>query len=365
MKAFEHCTVLLEETVNLLVEKLDLERAAEPLIFADCTLGGAGHTLHLLNTLCERLKASNHDQVRVELLCCDQDPTAISVAQERIQNWRNLVGASSQNFSVEFLQTNFRNLPDWLREHKPNRRINGLMADLGVSSPQLDEAERGFSFLRDGPLDMRMNTEANVTAEELLKTSSEKELDRIFQTFGEEPRSRALAKAIVKDRQSGDVPLSNTVAFAQYVERVLGYHQSRVHPATRVFQALRIAVNQELAAVEELLKELPQIMAAKSSVAIISFHSLEDRLVKQHFRAWETGSVTPEDKKAQEKQNWLESQMGLIHSHGTHVRSFGQEVPRGGTTASPDEIKRNPRARSARLRGFRFGSELPMPSASK
>jgi 16S rRNA (cytosine1402-N4)-methyltransferase len=203
-----------------------------------------------------------------------------------------------------------------------------------------------------------MNTDANFTAEELLRTSTDKELERIFQTFGEEPRSRALAKAIVKDRQSGDVPLSNTVAFAQYVERVLGYHQSRVHPATRVFQALRIAVNQELASVEELLKELPHIMAPKSSVAIISFHSLEDRLVKQYFRAWETGSVTPEDKKAQEKQSWIENQMGLIHSQSATRRRFGQEVPRGGTTASPDEIKRNPRARSARLRGFRFDSEM-------
>jgi 16S rRNA (cytosine1402-N4)-methyltransferase len=228
------------------------------------------------------------------------------------------------------------------------------MADLGVSSPQIDTAQRGFSFLREGPLDMRMNTTATTTAHDLLSRLDAQQLQRIFDEYGEEPRARALARAIVQDRDKGVLPLSNTVEFANYVERVLGYHQSRVHPATRVFQALRIAVNEELASIEDLLGQLPAIMSAGGRVGVISFHSLEDRLVKRFFRAWEHGEMTPEAKRISEKKQWAESQMGLYGPSVEERQSFGREEPRGGITATDEECKQNPRSRSARLRGFKF-----------
>jgi 16S rRNA (cytosine1402-N4)-methyltransferase len=187
-----------------------------------------------------------------------------------------------------------------------------------------------------------------------LSTLDAGQLQRIFDEYGEEPRARALARAIVQDRDKGVLPLSNTVEFATYVERVLGYHQSRVHPATRVFQALRIAVNEELSAVEELLGQLPEIMSAGGRVGVISFHSLEDRLVKRYFRAWEQGEMTPEAKRESEKKQWRESQMGLYAATSPARNSFGREEPRGGIVATDNECKKNPRSRSARLRGFRF-----------
>jgi len=354
MTAFEHITVLLNETVEILSHALISEQKDNSLCFADCTLGGAGHTLQLLKTLSACLSREDMSHLNFEIICCDQDPVAIRVAKQRIENWLGQLGRESDRIKVTFLESNFRFLPSWMKENRPNAKLAGLMADLGVSSPQLDEATRGFSFLREGPLDMRMNTNLGKTAKDLLLTMSEHELTNIFQNFGEEPRARALAKAIVKDRNSQTLPLSNTVAFAQYVARVLGYHQSRVHPATRIFQALRIAVNEELAAVEELLNGVPDVMGPNSWVAVISFHSLEDRLVKRYFRAWEAGSMSPNEKRANEKQLWLETQMGLVGHLNESETSFGCESPRGGITASEEEIAKNSRSRSARLRGFNF-----------
>jgi 16S rRNA (cytosine1402-N4)-methyltransferase len=328
--------------------------SATRFTFADCTLGGAGHSLRLLDVLAAHLSRSGESGVKIEMLCCDQDPVALGVAQERLNSWMLQHQNTERHCQLTFLPMNFRELPSWLKTQRPQVRLTGLMADLGVSSPQLDEADRGFSFLREGPLDMRMNQNYGVTARDLLVNLTEKELTNIFQEYGEEPRARVLAKAIVKDRQNQTLPLSNTMAFAQYAARVLGYHQSRVHPATRVFQALRIAVNEELGAIEELLQGLPEIMDEDSWAAVISFHSLEDRLVKRYFRAWESGNMNPDQKRASEKQKWLEIQMGLMGDSSNTDASLGQEDPRGGTTATEDEIRRNPRSRSARLRGFHF-----------
>ncbi len=354
MTAFDHTTVLLNETVELAIRGVERRAGCNLYTFADCTLGGGGHSLHLLDTFATHMKTSGRTDFQFEILCCDQDPIALNVAQERLNAWRSKQPSATQYFQTTLLAMNFRNLPAWLQTHRPQTKLTGLMADLGVSSPQLDEAERGFSFLREGPLDMRMNQQSGTTARDLLLSLSEKELTTIFQEYGEEPRARLLAKAIVKDRQNQTLPLSNTMAFAQYAARILGYHQSRVHPATRVFQALRIAVNEELAAIEELLKGLPQIMDEDSWAAVISFHSLEDRLVKRYFRAWESGNMNPDQKRASEKQQWLEMQMGLVGQTSSANVSWGHEDPRGGATASEEEIKRNPRSRSARLRGFHF-----------
>ncbi|MEN9824990.1 MAG: rRNA ((1402)-N(4))-methyltransferase RsmH [Pseudomonadota bacterium] len=355
MTSFDHVTVLLDETVDLITQPL--ENNAFPnnaLVFVDCTLGGAGHTLHLLEKLANKLRTGALNASAIEHICCDQDPHALDVASQRIQHWQSQNLDLPVVIQVTPLAINFRELNDWMGRHRPSTKVAGMMADLGVSSPQIDNPERGFSFLREGPLDMRMNTEAKTTARDLLLTVEADELENIFTKYGEEPRSRALARAIVKDREKGILPMSNTVEFANYISRVLGYHQSRVHPATRIFQALRIAVNEELSAVEELLSDLPRLMASGSCAGLISFHSLEDRIVKRYFRAWEQGEPSPEAKRAREKKRWTETQMGLFGVSEEDNHSFGQEMPRGGIVSGEKELKVNPRARSARLRGFRF-----------
>lgn len=354
MTEFEHVTVLKTETIELVLNNFVKHQRQNELIYADCTLGGAGHTIHLLEQLNQLLQKPHNASRKIELICCDQDPLALRVASERITQWQAQTQAPDVNLKATLLNENFKQLTKWLNEHRPMKQLNGLIADLGVSSPQLDHAERGFSFQKSGPLDMRMNNQSGMTAQHLVETSTEAELSYIFSNYGEEPRARALARAIVKDRSAGSLPLSNTVTFAEYVARVLGYHQSRVHPATRIFQALRIAVNEELSSVECLLQDIPSMISNNGIAALISFHSLEDRLVKQYFRAWENGCANPAQKKKAEKQSWLELQMGISAHSTSQVQSFGAEIPRGGILASDEEVKLNPRSRSARLRGFEF-----------
>lgn len=357
MSEFNHTSVLLEETINLLTEGLDQSTTAvAESLWVDCTLGGAGHTLQLLQRIEKIFEKIDPSKICIEHIACDQDPLALKTAGERIEFWQSQHSRLKEALTVTLLPINFRDLPAWIKENRKERHVNGLMADLGVSSPQLDSPERGFSFLREGPLDMRMNTNATTTAQDLLLTLEQDDLQKIFQDYGEEPRARALAKAIVQDRSKGLLPLSNTVEFANYVSRVLGYHQSRVHPATRIFQALRIAVNEELTSVEELLRQLPQIMAPDGRAALISFHSLEDRLVKRYFRAWEQGENSPEEKRMKDKKLWAEAEMGLWGTVQSDKTSFGAETPRGGVVAQELEQKNNPRSRSARLRGFCFKS---------
>lgn len=355
MDQFNHITVLLQETVRLVSAEFAASlNVQKKQLWADCTLGGAGHTLALLDKFAETLTSQDFHDCRIEHICCDQDPHALDVARQRLQRWTENHRALAERITITLLPINFRNLAAWLRDNRPSQKVNGLIADFGVSSPQIDSAERGFSFLREGPLDMRMNSLGSTTANSILTTWNADELQRIFTDYGEEPRSRALARAIVQDRERGLLPLSNTVEFANYVSRVLGYHQSRVHPATRIFQALRIAVNEELSSIEELLAALPHLMHENSCAGLISFHSLEDRLVKRYFRAWEQGDLTPEAKRQSEKQRWAESQLGLFAIADGIQKSFGREEPRGGIVAGTDELKSNARARSARLRGFRF-----------
>lgn len=369
MNTFQHVTVLKNETVQALVRILDESPTISDraLQFADCTLGGAGHTLHLLERLRQHpMSQKNQHATAFEVFCCDQDPRALQHSRERIGEWLQQTYPTGHHpIQVHFLELNFRHFPDWFRNNRQGSKLDGLMADLGVSSPQLDDPDRGFSFLRDGPLDMRMNTHQETTARDLLLRLSERELAEIFFNYGEEPKARLLAKAIVKDRQSQTLPLSNTVTFAQYVARILSYHQSRVHPATRVFQALRIAVNEELTAIEELLNNIPLIMAPGGCAAIISFHSLEDRIVKRFFRAWEAGMRNPDLKNKIERQMQIESQMGLIDTVRSEHSSYGRESPRGGIVASENELAQNPRARSARLRTFDFVSNESSRSSDR
>jgi 16S rRNA (cytosine1402-N4)-methyltransferase len=215
-------------------------------------------------------------------------------------------------------------------------KVDGILLDLGVSSPQLDHAERGFSFSRSGPLDMRMDPTKGSTALELLRDLDEAELTEVISEYGEERYAKRIAR-LIKDAVRED-RIADTVQLAQVIAQgipVVEQRKSKIHPATRTFQALRIAVNAELDQLERFLAVFPDLLAPGGRCAIISFHSLEDRLVKNRFRdlAW-TSSLPPK----------------LAAQAGERTESVCELVTRKGIVASDAEIERNPRARSARLR---------------
>jgi len=221
--------------------------------------------------------------------------------------------------SVEVVRDSYANLPAIL-ESRNIAVVDGILLHLGVSSPQFDTASRGFSFLREGPLDMRMSPRIPRTAADLLRTVGERELERILRDYGEEPRARKIAAAVVEARGNrGSDILGSTRVLAEFVERLIGRH-TRIHPATRVFQALRIAVNDELGNLKKFLEVFDRYLGAGARCCVISFHSLEDRLVKWSFRE--------------------KAKRGLRILTKKPVRP------------SRDEVLQNPRARSAKLRSI-------------
>lgn len=355
--SFHHVTVLRQETVDAILPsealcaRLRTENRA--LVAIDCTLGGGGHSVAYAEAL--QARGFFHGGLRLILLGIDRDPAAHIAAARRLAELSVPTGA----VSFRPCQGNFSNIGTFVQGFADCLEVDALMADFGVSSPQLDDATRGFSLQRAGPLDMRMDSGAQAsqkgdtpTALELLTEASFEQLTRIFSDYGEEPRSRKLAQAIVSDRAQGRLRASNTVEFAEYVRNVLNYHNSKIHPATRIFQALRIAVNGELDAIESLLNEVPKLMGDDTRSAFISFHSLEDRLVKQRLRVWEKGRATAKDAAADAD---LTQYFDLPpQSEDSHRQSWGREEPRGGSKAGEAEVKANPRARSARLRVFHF-----------
>ena len=276
----------------LLREVIDLLRPRPGGVYVDGTLGLGGHAEAIAKT-------------GARVLGVEWDDDSAARAAERLGP------------SVEVVRDSYANLPAILESRKI-AVVDGILLDLGVSSPQFDTASRGFSFLRDGPLDMRMSPRVPRTAADLLRTVGERELERILREYGEEPRARKIAAAIVdmRGRQGSDI-LGSTRVLAEFVERLIGRH-TRIHPATRVFQALRIAVNDELENLKKFLETFDRYLGGGGRCCVISFHSLEDRLVKRSFR-----------EKAEE---------GLRLMTKKPVR------------ASRDEVLQNPRARSAKLR---------------
>jgi 16S rRNA (cytosine1402-N4)-methyltransferase len=288
-----HTSVMLEEVVS------HLQPRAGGL-YVDATVGGGGHTEALL-------RASAPDGRVIGL---DWDDEAIAASRERLRGWGD---------RVELVAADFGQLQDVLTAAGV-AGVDGVIFDLGVSSRQLDEPSRGFSFLRDGPLDMRMSLQTGTTARELLATASAEELVRIFAEYGEEHRARAIARRIVAERDRQ--PLETTSQLARLVERVSGPQRGRrIHPATRVFQALRIAVNRELEQLERGVAAAVAVLKPGGRVAVISFHSLEDRIVKWFFRG-EAGKETP----------------------------TLRIVTRKPVVPGDEEMNANPRARSAKLR---------------
>lgn len=263
-----HVTVLLNEAVDALQPR-------DGGVYIDGTFGGGGHSRELL----ERVSGD------VTLYVIDADPDAIARAEG--------LRSSSLGRGVIPVHDNFRDLASISREREIPP-VDGLLFDLGLSSFQLDQAERGFAFRFDGPLDMRFDNTSGISAADLVNTASAEDLADIFWCFGEEKQSRRIARSIV-DRRS-ETPFESTADLAAVIERAIGGRRGRsIHPATRSFQALRIAVNEELSALEDVLQAAVDIMAPGGRLAVISFHSLEDRIVKQFIAREIATCICPPD----------------------------------------------------------------------
>jgi 16S rRNA (cytosine1402-N4)-methyltransferase len=296
-----HRPVLMQEAVELLAPR-------PGSLVVDATVGGGGHTEAILKT-------------GADVLALDRDPDAIEQAREVL---------SPYGRRVTLRQANFRNAGPILDE-LGIAAIGGALLDLGVSSRQLENAERGFSMMRNGPLDMRMDPRTQLTAADIVNQYSEEDLTRLFRDLGEEPAARRIATLIVKMRK--DAPFHETLALARAIEKVAGRHGRR-HPATQIFQALRMEVNDELGALADGLRVLTARLEPGARIAVISFHSLEDRIVKNffrdHSREWLDRPEWPAPRRNPE------SDLILITS---------KPVEPG-----ENERRMNPRARSAKLR---------------
>lgn len=290
MDAFAHLPVLTD-AVRQVFAALPAGAGEAPPRLIDATLGGGGHSALLLE-----------DHPRLEVIGLDQDATARAAAAARLAPWADRLRIVATNFAA----------------YSPDAPVQAVLADLGVSSPQLDRPERGFSFRAEGPIDMRMNPDAGERAAELLDRLEEGALADLLFQFGEERLSRRIARRLVAEREAKPWRERNTSELAYAVAGCYPpkARRGRIHPATRSFQALRIAVNDELGALERLLQRAPDWLGPGGLLAIISFHSLEDRLVKQAFLA--DGRL--------------------------------ERITRRPLVADPAEAEANPRSRSAKLR---------------
>jgi 16S rRNA (cytosine1402-N4)-methyltransferase len=287
-----HVPVLFQEVIELL-------RVRPGATVVDCTLGFAGHSAGIAKLL----GPEGH------LIGFDRDSEALALAKERLDGVCEELG--SQAPKVTLIGEAFSSVA----QHVQPASVDGLLADFGVSSIQLDEARRGFSFMADGPLDMRMDTRSGATAEQVVNEEDERELANLIYEYGEERRSRRIARAIVRGR-----PVATTGQLAHIVAQAAPtMKHEHIHPATRTFQALRIYVNRELDEIHALMEAAPQLLKPSGRLAVISFHSLEDRIVKDSLREGAKNGV------------W-------------------EILTRKPVTASEEETDRNPRSRSAKLR---------------
>ncbi|MEE3607888.1 16S rRNA (cytosine(1402)-N(4))-methyltransferase RsmH [Avibacterium paragallinarum] len=306
----EHFTVLLTEAVDGLALK-------EKGIYIDGTFGRGGHSRLILSRLAQDGR----------LIAIDRDPRAIAAAQQ-IQDPR---------FHIE--HNSFSAIPEICEKLGLVGKIDGILLDLGVSSPQLDEAERGFSFMKDGPLDMRMDTTQGLSAAQWLQQVSEQDLAWVLKTFGEERFAKRIAQAIVNYNktalQNGTEPLSRTLQLAELIAQSVPFKDKHKHPATRSFQAIRIFINAELDELEQVLEGALQVLAPQGRLSIISFHSLEDRMVKHFMRKQSKGESLPKGLPLREDQ---------IQRSQT-LKTIGKAI-----MPTEQEIAQNARSRSAVLR---------------
>ena len=303
----EHIPVLLNEVI----ENLNINPDG---IYIDLTLGRAGHSSEILKRLSNKGK----------LIGFDQDIDAIQASIERLSK-------ISSNFEV--IKSNFENVKEELLK-RGITKVDGILADLGVSSPQFDQGDRGFSYRFDAKLDMRMDQNANLSAYEIVNTYSLTDLTRIFREYGEEKYAYEIAKRIVREREQK--PVETTFELVDIIKRSLPSKElsKKGHPAKQVFQALRIETNRELEVLETMLKDGLELLSSKGRMAIITFQSLEDRIVKNIFKEVSTPKATP---------RWIPS---LPEDQEVDYQLINKKV----IVASEEELKRNPRSESAKLR---------------
>ena len=303
---FNHVSVLLNECLEALNIK-------EDGIYVDCTLGGAGHSSQIVKRL------SNEGR----LIGIDQDKDALRAAGERLHNFSN----------VTFVHNNFHNIGAILEELEIEK-VDGILMDLGVSSYQLDEGERGFSYMKDAPLDMRMNRENNFSAYDVVNDYSEEELYRIIRDYGEEKFAKRIANFIVTRRSEKNI--ETTLELVEIIKNAIPAKARREgpHPAKRTFQAIRIEVNNELGVITKMIDDAVSIMNEGGRVCIITFHSLEDRIVKNEFRDLALDCVCP-------------SHLPICQCD---KESLVKVITRKPILPSKEEIEENPRSRSAKLR---------------
>jgi 16S rRNA (cytosine1402-N4)-methyltransferase len=295
----QHIPVLLEESLNFL-------NVRAGGVIVDATLGFGGHS----SAIAKRLGGQGR------LICFDRDEVAMARAKARLETLAGELG--SEMPTVEFVPRPFSQIAEVI----PPATLDGLLADFGVSSMQLDEAHRGFSFRADGPLDMRMDPRSELTAEQVVNQADEEDLANLIYEFGEERRSRRIARAIVRAR-----PITTTAELARVVSACAPpIKGEKIHPATRTFQALRIRVNDELGEIQSLLKSAGSLLKPGGRVVMISFHSLEDRLVKDCFRDSAKGDMR------------------------LKIAPTLEILTKKPVVAEEQEALRNPRSRSAKLR---------------
>ncbi len=302
MSAPTHIPVLVKEVI----EALAVQPGGR---YIDCTLGGGGHAAAILS---RGLPGG-------QLLGIDADPNAIKTARARLEAYKDsilLVNENSVNLQAICIKYDF--LP-----------VHGILFDLGLSSLQLNGDNRGFSFKRNAPLDMRLNPTQKVTAADIINTSSEGDLAHLIKAYGEERRSRQIARCIVKER-----PIQTTLQLTKTIEHAIGGRRGKIHPATKTFQALRIAVNHELEHLEAALKQAINLLGFEGRLVVISYHSLEDRIVKRFMQQEAKDCICPP------------STPTCICNHTARLRLIKKRV----VIPSPEEVKINPRSRSAKLR---------------
>ena len=308
MDDFKHYTVMLNEAVDAL-------ECQDGKIYVDCTLGGGGHSELILKRI----------QPNGRLIAFDVDDEAIAHSKERLKEYKNLT----------IVKSSYTNIKSELKKLGIEKITGGVIIDLGASYHQLTKAERGFSFSKDAPLDMRFDMTSDFSAYDVVNTYNEEDLVRIFSEYGEERFSKRIAKKIVEVRANKKI--KTTGELAQLIVSTVPKIKSSIHPATRVFQAIRIEVNQELQNVKNTLNDVLDLLDYGAIISVISFHSLEDRIVKQVFKYHSTRCHCD---KTQMICNCPPPALELINKKPV--------------TASEKELKENPPSRSAKLRVARF-----------
>ena len=310
---FHHISVLLNECIDNL-------NITPDGIYVDGTMGGGGHSLEIAKRL-----------TTGRLICIDQDPNAHEAAGKRLAEYKD---------RITFVRNNFGNIANIL-DSLGIEKIDGMLLDIGVSSHQLDEAERGFSYQQDAPLDMRMNPDRPFSAYDVVNGYDEDELDRVIFTYGEERWARRIAQFIVKEREAK--PIETTGELVDIIKKAVpkGARKDGPHPAKRTFQAIRIEVNGELEVLQRAIDDVAARLAVGGRLCIITFHSLEDRIVKEAFRKQENPCICP-------------PQFPVCVCG---KKPLGRVITRKPILPSKEELEENPRSRSAKLRVLEGGSQ--------